>query len=157
MLRSNAMRATLKRLDADTVTTCTIQELSGKWITIEPAAQLPQGAPVQIEFNGSVGLGEATQLTNQRCRIQLEHIFKPEDASRFFDNAGHEVCVRPRRVHYRMRATLAIIMASMTLGVLFQAHFRNPFSGEPSTFLLAISGMVVLVLLRGRRARGAID
>ncbi len=83
-------RITLKRLDTDTVTTCTIKELSGAWITIEPEVQLPLGAPVQIQFNGCVGLGEVIQIAQQRWRIQLEQIFKPEDAGRFMVMADHE-------------------------------------------------------------------
>lgn len=86
----SSVRATLKRLDTDTVTTCTIKELSGAWITIEPEVQLPQGALVQIQFNGYIGLGEVIQITQQRWRIQLEHIFKPEDAGRFMVMADHD-------------------------------------------------------------------
>lgn len=55
-----------------------------------------------------------------------------------------------------MRIRLAIITAAMAAGALFQAHCRDPFLGEPSTFLLAVSGLVVFVLLRGGPAVGAV-
>ncbi|HOQ48068.1 MAG TPA: hypothetical protein PLA43_21290 [Bryobacteraceae bacterium] len=87
----SGVRTTLKRLDTDTVTICTIKEISGVWITIAPDAELPQGALVQIEFNGCMGLGEVLQLTKQHCRIQLKHIVRSEDIGRFWNNSDQEV------------------------------------------------------------------